>query len=102
MVKDKNEFFGLKNRENVKKLMKVINEVEDTAVKVKLGILTYEDMQQEKDILFQNKLERFQYLKEITRLFLYQILEPKDIILEPQDSNVEIIEHIFQFKRRYL
>lgn len=96
------EVIGHKKKEEIRKLLKVINEVEDTAVQIKLGILNYEMLQQERDSSFSNKLERFLYLKEIIHLFLFQLLEPKDFILELQDSNVEIIEEIFRFKKRFL
>jgi len=32
-------------------------------------------------------------------MFLYQILNPEDLYREPEDSNVEIIELTFRFKR---
>lgn len=91
-----------KQKKEIGKLLNIINEVEDTAVQIKMGIVTYDMLQREQDASFQNKLERYLYLRKLTHLFLFQFLEPKDFILEVQDANVEIIEQIFRFKKRHL
>lgn len=86
----------------IKHLIKTINEVEDTAIQVKLGIFDYEGMKKKKDCFFKNKLERFKCKKAFIKIFLSEILEPDDLYSEPEDSNIEIIELIFRFKKRYL
>lgn len=102
MFKEENEIFKTETIKNIKRLIKTINEVEDIAIQVKLGILNYEDMKEEKDYFFKNKFERFQCTKAFVRMFLSQILEPENLYREPEDSNIEIIELIFRFKKRYL
>lgn len=90
-----------KTIKNIKRLMKVINEVEDTAIQVKLGLISYKEMEQENDYFYANKLERFKHRKRLVKIFLSHVLEPEDLYEEPEDSNVEIIEQIFRFKRRF-
>lgn len=87
---------------DIKCLMKIINEVEDTAIQLKLGIINYKDMKKENDYFYRNKFERFQHTKSFVKMFLYQILNPEDLYREPEDSNIEIIELIFRFKRQML
>lgn len=82
--------------------MKIINEVEDTAIQLKLGIINYKDMEKENDYFYRNKFERFQHTKLFVKMFLYQILNPENLYRKPEDSNVEIIELIFRFKRQML
>ena len=40
--------------------------------------------------------------ERLTHLFLFYLLDSKDIVIEPQDANVEIVEQIFRFKKRFL
>lgn len=102
MFEEKNEIFKTETIKNIKRLIKAMNEVEDIAIQIKLGILNYENMKKEKDYFFENKFERFQYTKAFVRMFLSQILEPENLYREPEDSNIEIIEQIFRFKKHLL
>lgn len=102
VFEEEDELLKTEMLNRIKRLIKTINEVEDTAIQVKLGILNYEDMKKEKDCFFRNKFERFQCTKAFVRMFLSQILEPENLYREPEDSNIEIIELIFRFKKRYL
>jgi len=90
-----------KQRQNIAGMLDIISEVEDTAVQLKMGILTCDRLRDEKDKIFRNKLERYFYLRTLTRLFLFYLLDLKDIVIEPQDANVEIVEQIFRFKKHF-
>lgn len=81
--------------------LRAVDEVEETATKLELGILTYEMLRNEKDSKYTNKLVRYLFLRRYLFIVLFEILEKEDIILEPENPDYEIIELIFRFRKKF-
>ena len=61
VFEEKDGLFKTEIINKIKHLVKTINEVEDTAIQLKLGIINYKDMEKENDYFYRNKFERFQH-----------------------------------------
>lgn len=97
---DKVEYEGVE-QEEIQHLIRILDEVEEVAIQITMHITNYNMLQNKKDTVFPNKLERYLYLKEfLCRIF--KIINPKGVTPKTDITDAEIIDYIFLFRKQFL
>lgn len=81
-------------KKEIKKIIQILDEVEEIALKLKVKAISYDDL------IKHNKLEDFIFHKRKVELFLAEILQYEI----PNDSSEldSLIEYIFLFRKQFL
>lgn len=83
--------FLVKNRKQMQELKKIFDWVEEITIKLRLNIITTENLQNEGDIQYLNQLIRFKALMSLVEDII-------DGVLGIEDEDMDILDKLKEFK----
>lgn len=83
--------FLVKNRKQMQELKKIFDWVEEITIKLRLNIITTENLQNEGDIQYLNQLIRYEALMSLVEDII-------DGVLGIEDEDMDILDKLKEFK----
>lgn len=83
--------FLVKNRKQMQELKKIFDWVEEITIKLRLNIITTENLQNEGDIQYLNQLIRYEALMSLVEDII-------DGVLGIEDKDMDILDKLKEFK----